>query len=165
MKDEITALICYGNSPISKAITLFTQSKITHVAFKVVAGGQVFIADSQSDGFRIRKYSTWLKKYNYKYDEFEIPVTYKNVKQNIYDHIDETPYDYRLFILRYPRHIISKLLGNKDKLEAVKNEDEKEICSESFSHCLEWIDSQGYLPVDCNTKILLEGWKKRINQI
>jgi hypothetical protein len=155
-----TVLICYGNSRISKLISLFTKSKITHTAFGLDLENNFFIAESQNNGFNLKTFQNWVKQFNYRYEEFEIPVTYKDVDKNIYNHLSQVPYDFRLFVLRYPRHILSKIFGNKNKIDSVKNESEREICSESVAHCLGWENPENYLPIDVYNRIMLEGWRK-----
>jgi hypothetical protein len=161
MKDEVTVLICYGTSTISKLISLFTRSKITHTGFKVVLGGKVFVAESQNNGFQLKTYETWKEQFNYTFEEFEVPEIYQNVELNIYDHLSKVPYDFRLFVFRFPKHIISKIWGNKKKIDAVKNESKREICSESVSHCLGWDNPHTYLPIDVYNRVILENWNKR----
>ena len=112
-----TVLICYGNSTISKLISLFTKSKITHTAFGLDLENNLFVAESQNNGFNLKTFQNWVKQFNYRYEEFEIPVTYKDVDKNIYNHLSQVPYDFRLFVLRYPRHILSKIFGNKNKID------------------------------------------------
>lgn len=158
---KIYVVTCKGKSLISKAISLFTGSKITHVGFMIEVENLTFICDSQTDGFQIRSLHEWKKKYNYDYTKFEIPSNYKNVKENIFTHLGVTPYDYKLFIVRYPVHIISSLFNKrKDEIKAVKNESNLEICSESVAHCLGWEDPHTYLPIDVYNRIKTENWNK-----
>ena len=160
MKDKTFVLVCYGRSTISKLISIFTKSKITHVGFKVILEGKVFIAESQKDGFQLKTYENWAKQFKYKYEEYEVPSSYKDVRLNIYDNLSQVPYDFRLFVLRYPRHILSKMFNRKDKLDSVRNEEKRQICSESVAFCLGWGSPESYLPITVSERIILEGWVK-----
>ena len=159
---NVTVLICKGKSFTSKAISLFTGSSVTHTAFKIVINDNIFIAESQKNGFELKTIKTWKEQFKYDYYEFQIPSTYNcdKIEAKIFDKLSNVPYDFRLFILRYPKHILSKIFGNKKRIQSVKNENKREICSESVSNCLGWSFPENYLPVDVYNKIILENWLK-----
>jgi hypothetical protein len=152
-------LCCQGKSLISKAIKFFTGSKITHTGIVLNLDGKIFIAESQKEGFNLIQYDNWKKKFNYDYIAFRPNEEYDKlvIEGNIFKKLGTVPYDFNLFIFRYPKKIIKEIFIKKDiDIKSVDNEDKREICSESVANILGWDEPQNYVPIDVYNRCIKE---------
>jgi hypothetical protein len=153
MKDLMTGdiLHCMGNRWTSKAIRLFTQSKkYTHTATVLRIDDELFIADSQMDGTQLRPFDSWMNKYNYAFDiSRNTQLSTEVFKKRVLKKVGVTPYDFGLFLGRYPEKIIKELFTRKEvELREVKAEGDKMICSEFVGYCLGLLHPENYTPKD-----------------
>ena len=128
-------LACSSDRLISKLIKSFTKSSYSHVALIVIIQEEQYVIEMQKEGCELISFNNWLKKYNYKYEIYQSPITIPVKK--LLNLASVTKYDLRSLLLRQPIKIIKELLFNKSIiLNKVKNENSKMTCSEfvAFIH-------------------------------
>lgn len=121
-------LHCKGHRLLSKAISFFTKSPITHSAVVIECWGQIYVVDAQKNGVNPKPLKAWLEEY--KYDIYVSrpkigPKDPKTFSIKAFSKVGLIGYDFESLLWKFPISILTGKWG-KDK---DPNED-KMVCSE-----------------------------------
>ena len=112
---EIEVRHCTGSGFLPTAISLFTNSHITHTCVKVNENGEDVIYEMQENGLTRKLEASWKEKYNYKY-----VTTYHQITPFKYNWLKSKqgvlPYDKGTLIVSQPLlQLFGIWVGRKQK--------------------------------------------------
>lgn len=137
-------LHCSRKGVISKLISWFTKSKITHTATVVTVWDQIYIVDAQKDGVNARPLQAWLEEYGYTVIVARnevIPPDPREYSIEAFSKIGHTGYDFISLLWRHPWAIITGKWG-KDK----DPDDDRMVCSEYVAWLYDIVDPYRITP-------------------
>ena len=151
---SVAVLHCHGEAVIARLIGEATQSKYTHTAVFMLIDGKPYIFDSQKDGFTMKPFDKWVKKYRYDYTATDASglITLDECRK-----IEGRKYDHVSLLVRQP----IELLTDQWVLDNIS--DKRLYCSEAVGILLDFEDAERLSPKDlrikCAThKVLDEVW-------
>lgn len=133
---------CTGHGLVSKGISVFTKSKITHTAMFISIWGEDFIIEAQRKGVYTIPFKEWKDKWKYEYIVNRSPdvIDEKEIATKAVSKLGHTAYDFQSFLLRMPVKLIT------GKWRAKPNEDDKVFCSEFVAWCYKFTGSERLTP-------------------
>ena len=135
-------LHCQGNRILSKLISRFTKSKLSHSALIVVLDGIVFVADSQRNGTHLRRYEEWMEKYDYRFfisrlDCELTPVQKERITYRVFSTVGFVSYDFKSLFIKQPWY----LLTGRWRVKPKHKEEKRFYCSEFVAFVIGFEDS------------------------
>lgn len=131
---QFDVLHCKRKSLLSRLISFFTKSKVTHTALVIEIWGDLYIIDAQRNGVNLKPLSEWINHYKYEYTvsrpRFKIPQ--QEFNDRAMNFIGFPNYDFKGLLLIQPIYILTgKWLGKHTY------NDKRFYCSDYVGYCFE----------------------------